>query len=134
MGLQGREKNCALKASVRRKEECLRCRVRFVPLTRRSLVQASNSRRARERIAFSFVRRTRASRLNFFWQFYKYYPPPLCSACPYTSGTTVFPRAEYTRYTDGGVFSAISENSSAAVTVRIWLGYTRYLYIYYIHI
>lgn len=31
------------------------CRVRFVPLTRRSLVQASNSRRARERIAFSFV-------------------------------------------------------------------------------
>lgn len=63
------EKNCPLKASVRRKEECLSCRVRFVPLTRRSLVQASNSRRARERIAFSFVRRSRASRLNFFGNF-----------------------------------------------------------------
>lgn len=81
----GSEKNCALKASVRRKEECLS---RPVCSTYKEVISPGvefPSRARAHRFFFrSSVRSSRLNFLSFFWQFYKL---SLLSRHPHTLGT-----------------------------------------------
>jgi len=81
----GREKNCALKASVRRKEECLS---RPVCSTYKEVISPGVEFPSRARAhRFFFRSPVRSSRLNFLFFFWQFYKLSLLSQHPYTLGT-----------------------------------------------